>query len=384
MRILRFLTAGESHGPALTGILEGLPAGLPLALQDLAEQAARRRRGHGRGGRMKIEDDAVDILGGVRRGKTTGGPLALQIVNKDFKVWEEVMRVSASTAPAKRAVRIPRPGHADLVGRLKYRLADMRDALERASARETAMRVALGTAARRLLGELEITVGSRVAAIGGVADDSPPPALSGAALSKRADASPVRCLGKAAEAGMVGAIDAAKAAGDTLGGVFEVIATGLPVGLGSYAQWDRRLEADLAASLMSLNAVKGVEVGMGFSGASQRGSEVHDALYWNKDKTKVVRKTNRSGGIDAGVSTGEPLIVRAAMKPIATLMNPLPSVDLEAKTDAAAHIERSDACAVPAGAVIAESLVCLVLADHVLVKYGGDSLAELKEHYGRP
>lgn len=384
MRILRFLTAGESHGPALTGILEGLPAGLSLSVEDMAVQAARRRRGHGRGGRMNIEDDAVDILGGVRRGKTTGGPLALQILNKDFKVWAEVMRVAAATAPAKREVRVPRPGHADLVGKLKYRLADMRDALERASARETAMRVALGTAARRLLAELDISVGSRVTAIGGVRDDYSVGDLSGAALAKRADASPVRCLGKSAEAGMVGAIDAAKAAGDTLGGVFEVVATGLPVGLGSYAQWDRRLEADLAQSLMSLNAIKGVEIGMGFLGASARGSQVHDALYWNKDKTKVVRRTNRSGGIDAGVSTGEPLVIRAAMKPIATLMNPLPSVDLEARTEAAAHIERSDTCAVPAGAVIAESLVCLVLADHVLVKFGGDSVAELREHYGKP
>ena len=380
MRILRYLTAGESHGPALTGILEGVPAGLKVLASDIAVQLARRRRGHGRGNRMKIEDDAVDIVGGVRRGETIGAPVALLIRNKDFKNWEEVMRVAPGGTP-KRVVRVPRPGHADLVGALKYGRSDLRDVLERASARETTMRVALATVARLLLAELGITVGSRVAAIAGVVDETPLPGLSGARLSARTDASPVRCLGRAAEAAMIAAIDAAKAAGDTVGGVVEAVATGLPSGLGSYAQWDRRLEGDLAKAVMSLNAIKGVEVGLGFDGAARRGSEVHDAFFWNATRTKVTRRTNRSGGIDGGITTGEPLIVRAAMKPIATLMDPLPSVNLETRATAKAHIERSDACAVPAAAVIVESLVCLVLADHVLVKYGGDSMKELKAHH---
>ncbi|MBI2362441.1 MAG: chorismate synthase, partial [Elusimicrobia bacterium] len=349
MRVLRLLTAGESHGPALTGVLEGLPAGLGLAAPAFALQLARRRLGYGRGNRTKIEDDALDILGGVRRGKTTGAPLALQIRNKDHASWKEVMAVEDAGAPPKRAVRVPRPGHADLVGALKYGLADMRDVLERASARETAMRVALGTAARCLLSELGVTVGSRVVSIGGALDEAEPGRLSGAALSKKADASPVRCLGKEAEGAMMAAVTAAKEAGDSLGGVFEVVATGLPVGLGSYAQWDRRLEGELARALMSLNAVKGVEVGLGFASARRRGSEVHDAFYWNAGRTKVTRRSNRSGGLDGGITTGEPLVLRAAMKPIATLMAPLPSVDLAARKAAAAHIERSDACAVPAG-----------------------------------
>lgn len=352
MRILRLLTAGESHGPALTGILEGLPAGVPFSGAMLREQAARRRAGYGRGNRMKIEDDAADIEGGVRAGRTTGGPLSLRIVNKDFRNWAEVMAAEGGPWPRKRAVRVPRPGHADLVGALKYGHEDMRDVLERASARETAMRVALATAARSLLAELGVTVTSRVDSIGGASD----------------------------AAGMKAAVDAAKAAGDTVGGVFEVTAAGLPPGLGSYAQWDRRIEGDLAKALMSLNAVKGVEVGLGFAGAARRGSEVHDAFYWNPRRTKVVRRTNRSGGVDGGVTTGEPLVLRAALKPIATLMNPLPSVDLAAKTAAAAHIERSDTCAVEAAAVIAESLVCLELADHMLLKFGGDSLKEVKAH----
>ncbi|MDE2291905.1 MAG: chorismate synthase [Elusimicrobia bacterium] len=378
---MRLLTAGESHGPALTGILEGLPAGLALESRHFAAQLARRRLGYGRGNRMKIEDDALDIVGGVRAGRTTGGPLALVLPNKDHKNWLGIMDAAPRTGPARRAVRVPRPGHADLVGALKYGHDDMRDVLERASARETAMRVALATAARRLLEELGVTVGSRVVSVGGEADETPAAGLSGAALSRRSDASPLRCLGKAAERRMAAAVDAAKAAGDTLGGVFEVVATGLPAGLGSYVQWDRRLEGELAAALMSLNAVKGVEVGLGFASAALRGSQAHDAFYWNARRTKVVRKTNRSGGIDGGITTGEPLVVRAAMKPIATLMKPLPSVDLAARKPAAAHIERSDACAVPAGAVIGESLVCLALADAFLVKFGGDSVKELKEHH---
>ncbi len=347
--VLRYLTAGESHGPALVGILEGLPAGLVLsASKDIQPQLARRKLGHGRGNRQKIETDQVEILAGVRKGRTLGSPLALLIRNLDFKNWEGIMSVEPTDVESEtRRVSVPRPGHADLVGKLKYGFDDMRDALERSSARETAMRVALGSAARKLLLECGVELASRVVSIGDAAE----------------------------EAAMIAEIDAAKREGDTLGGVFEVAATGLPVGLGSYVQWDRRLEGPLAAALMSLNAVKGVEIGFGFELARLRGSRAHDAFYL--ERGKVVRRTNRSGGVDAGISTGEPLIVRAAMKPLATLMKPLDSVDLRTGKPAKAHVERSDACAVPAAAVIAESLVALVLADELLRKFGGDSMSEL-------
>lgn len=347
---LRFLTAGESHGPALAGILEGLPAGLALsAAADIQPELARRKLGRGRGNRQKIETDQVEILAGVRRGKTLGSPLALLIRNLDFKNWTAIMGVEPSDVESQaRRVSVPRPGHADLVGKLKYGFSDMRDALERSSARETAMRVALGAAARKFLLECGVEIKSRVLSVG----------LSGES-----------------QAAMDAEVDAARRDGDTLGGVFEVTAEGLPVGLGSYAQWDRRLEAPLAAALMSLNAVKGVEIGLGFAGAGLRGSQAHDAFY--PGPKGIVRKTNRSGGVDGGISTGEPLIVRAAMKPLATLMKPLDSVDLRTGKPAKAHVERSDVSAVPSAAVISESLVALVLADAILEKFGGDSMGEL-------
>lgn len=371
---LRYLTAGESHGKALVGILEGLPAGLELAAADIQADLMRRKKGHGRGNRQKIEGDKVEILSGVRNGKTIGSPLSLLIPNLDFKNWESVMGAEPTDAPASRRVDVPRPGHADLVGKLKYGLDDMRDVLERASARETAMRVALGAAARRFLSECGVSVASRVTAIGGETDDSPVPcAIS--KLNALTDADPVRCANPAFSRRMVTRIDEAKAAGDTLGGIFEILVDNLPVGLGSYAQWDRRLEGPLSQSLMSLNAIKGVEVGMGFRGAGLPGSQVHDA-YEPKGK-KVGYRSNRSGGLDGGMTTGQVLTLRAAMKPIATLMEPLDSVDLRTMKPAKAHIERSDACAVPAAAVIGESLVCLVLADAVLAKFGGDSMKEL-------
>lgn len=371
---LRFLTAGESHGPALLGILEGLPAGMPLSKGDIQEQLLRRKKGHGRGHRQKIEGDDVELAAGVRHGRTLGSPLGLLIRNADFKNWQGLMGAEPPNGPVGRRVDVPRPGHADLVGKLKYGFDDMRDALERSSARETAMRVALASAARVLLRHCGVTVASRVVAIGAASDETELPcAIS--ALNARADASPVRCTGPAAERGMIAAIDAAKERGDTLGGVFEVYAGGLPVGLGSYAQWDRRLEAPLTAAVMSLNAVKGVEIGLGFAGARRPGSQAHDE-YEPRGK-KVAYRSNRSGGLDGGVTTGQPLIVRAAMKPLATLMRPLDSVDLRTMKPAKAHVERSDACAVPAAAVIAESLVCLVLADALLEKFGGDSLQEL-------
>ncbi|HVE11949.1 MAG TPA: chorismate synthase [Elusimicrobiota bacterium] len=378
---MRYLTAGESHGQALLGIMEGLPAGLPLSAADIDAQLARRQKGHGRGGRMKIEKDQARILAGVRHGRTIGSPVALLIQNRDWKNWEKAMAVEAGGDEGLKAVHVPRPGHADYVGSVKYGHKDLRNVLERASARETAMRVALGSVARRFLQDFGIRVASRVAVIGAVEDRSAPGSVPFDRLNVIADASPVRCLDEKAEAAMVAAIDKAQKAGDTLGGIFEVVVAGLPVGLGSYAQWDRRLEGRLAAALMSLNAVKGAEVGMGFEGARKQGSEVHDELFWSRDKTKAARKTNRSGGIDGGITTGEILVLRAALKPIATLMKPLASIDLQTREPASAHIERSDVCAVPAAAVIAESLACLVLAGEFLEKYGGDSMEEIHAHY---
>jgi chorismate synthase len=371
---LRFLTAGESHGPALVGVLEGVPAGLTLTAADVQRDLLRRKKGHGRGNRQKIEGDQVQILAGVRRGRTLGSPIALLVPNQDFKNWEGIMGAEPSDAPSARRVDIPRPGHADLVGKLKYGFDDMRDVLERASARETAMRVALGAVARKFLHECGVSVASRVVAIGGEADGSVLPCAV-EDLNARVDADPVRCADADASARMVARVDAAKAAGDTVGGVFEVLADGLPVGLGSYAQWDRRLEGPLAAALMSLNAIKGVEIGGGFQSAAVFGSDAHDA-YEPRGK-KVGYRSNRSGGIDGGMTTGQLLVARAAMKPIATLMKPLDSVDLRTMAPAKAHVERSDACAVPAAAVIGESLVCLVLANALLEKFGGDSLQEI-------
>lgn len=373
---LRFLTAGESHGPALMGILEGLPAGLSLSLeQDIQPELARRKRGHGRGNRQKIETDRAELLAGVRRGRTLGSPIALLIRNLDFKNWQGVMSVEPSdAAPAARRVDVPRPGHADLAGKLKYGFSDMRDVLERASARETAMRVALGAVARRFLAECGMSVASRVVAIGAARDEAALPCAIDK-LNALADASPVRATSADAQAAMMAEIDAAKRDGDTLGGVFEVYACGLPVGLGSYVQWDRRLEAPLSAAVMSLNAIKGVEIGLGFAAAAARGSRAHDA--YRLAGRRVVRDSNRSGGLDGGITTGEPLVVRAAMKPLATLMRPLGSVDLAARRPAKAHVERSDVCAVPSAAVIAESLTALVLAQALLEKFGGDSMGEL-------
>ncbi|OGR59595.1 MAG: chorismate synthase [Elusimicrobia bacterium GWA2_69_24] len=368
---MRLLTAGESHGPALCGILEGLPAGLPLAAADLDRDLDRRQQGHGRGGRMGIEKDAVEILGGLRHGVTLGSPLALLIRNRDNEDPREPL------AP----VSVPTPGHADLPGSVKYGRTDLRDILERASARETAIRVALAGAARRLLEEFGIRVASRVVAIGAETDDTDPGSVPLERWNELADASPVRCLGAQAAGRMTAAIDAAKRKGDTLGGVFETVVWGLPAGLGSHVQWDRRLDGILAQAFMSLNAVKGVEIGMGFAAACRKGSEVHDALHWDERHARPARRSNRSGGLDGGMTTGEPLVLRAAMKPIPGLAAPLPSVDLGARRDAPASAHRSDVCAVPAASVIAESLAALETADAFLLKYGGDSIAELRSHY---
>jgi len=373
---LRFLTAGESHGAALVGIIEGIPSGLALDAATVLAQARRRKLGFGRGNRQNIETDEVRIVAGVRRGFTIGSPIGLILENKDHARWAEIMRVDApgDDTPAAREVHVPRPGHADRIGGIKYARADLRDVLERASARETAMRVALGTVARTLLAELGVTLSSRVVRIGSVVDESPwrdvPP--------DEIDASPVRALDPVAAAAMVGEIERAKAAGDSLGGVFEVVARGVPVALGSYAQWDRRLEGEVAKTFMALNAIKGVEIGLGFGVAAIPGSQAHDEYEPGGD-ARTRYRSNRAGGIEGGMSTGQPIVVRAAMKPIATLMQPLDSVDLRTGEATAAHIERSDTCAVPAAAVIGESLLALALAGAVLEKFGGDSLEELRE-----
>ncbi|MBV8748464.1 MAG: chorismate synthase [Candidatus Eremiobacteraeota bacterium] len=373
---MRFLTAGESHGPALVGIIEGIPSGLRIDAEMLLAQARRRKLGYGRGNRQNIETDEVRIVGGVRRGVTLGSPVALVLENKDHVRWAEIMRVDPpdDDAPVARQVHVPRPGHADRIGGIKYAFDDLRDVLERASARETAMRVALGTVARALLAELGVTLSSRVVRIGRAVDETP----WRDATPDEIDASPVRALDPVAAAAMVQEIEQAKAAGDSLGGVFEVVARNVPVALGSYVQWDRRLEAEVGRTFLALNAIKGVELGLGFGAAAVRGSQAHDEYEPDAD-ARTRYRTNRAGGIEGGMTTGQPIVVRAAMKPIATLMQPLDSVDLRTGEATRAHIERSDTCAVPAAAVIGESLLALVLAEAVLDKFGGDSVDELRE-----
>jgi chorismate synthase len=342
----------------------------------LLAQARRRKLGYGRGNRQNIETDEVRIVGGVRRGVTIGSPIALTLENKDHVRWSEIMRVDPpeDDVPPGRQVHVPRPGHADRIGGIKYARDDLRDVLERASARETAMRVALGTVARTLLSALGVTIASRVVRIGAAVDATPWRDAS----PEEIDGSPVRALDPDAAQAMVQAIDDAKAAGDSLGGVFEVVAHGVPVALGSYAQWDRRLEGEVARAMMSLNAIKGVEIGLGFGAAAVRGSSAHDE-YEPGDGVRTRYRSNRAGGIEGGMTTGQPIVVRVGMKPIATLMKPLASVDLRTGEATRAHVERSDTCAVPAAAVIGESLLALVLADAVLDKFGGDSLDEVRD-----
>ncbi len=382
LRHLRLTTAGESHGPGLVAILEGVPAGLPLAPEEVAADMARRQAGHGRGGRMKIERDAGEIVGGVRLGETLGGPIAIRIPNRDFRNWEAAMAVERPADPdddSLRRVHLPRPGHADLVGMLKFDRADARDILERASARETAARVAAGAVARVLLGQFGIRIGSHVVRLGPVEAEPPDPLPED--LNEAADASPVRCLDPAASEAMVAEIDAARRAGDSLGGVFEVVATGLPVGLGSYASWETRLDGRLAGALMSIPAMKGVEIGLGFEAASRRGSAVHDEIERDPGRQLTGgyrRRRNHAGGTEGGITTGEPLVARVAMKPLSTLRRPLDSVDVRTGEPAKAVRERSDVCAVPAAGVVGEAMVALVLADALLEKLGGDSVGDLR------
>jgi chorismate synthase len=375
---LRFLTAGESHGQALMGILEGMPSGLTITAEEIHLQLRRRKLGYGRGARQKMEDDAVELLSGVRHGETLGSPIGLLIRNRDWQNWSEVMQAEPFSGEVRRKLEVPRPGHADYVGGLKYAHSDMRNVLERASARETTMRVALATVARKFLQELGVTIASRVTAIG-TARDTTTPDFSVTSLNEKVDSSPVRCLDAAAESRMIAEVDAAQKKGDTLGGVFEVVAEGVPLGLGSYSQWDRRLDGKIAEAFLSLNAIKGFEIGMGFELAQTPGSQAHDEFAPAKVRGRVTYRTNRSGGIDGGMSSGEPLVVRAAMKPLATLMNALPSVKLATGNAEPAHVERSDVCAVPSAAVIGESLLALTLTEVILEKFGGDSLNEIRE-----
>lgn len=397
--MLRYLTAGESHGKELTSIVEGVPSGLSLGAAAIDTELSRRQRGYGRGGRMKIETDRVEITSGVRRGLTIGSPITLVVRNLDWENWEAVMTPEGSgpapQAERGRAVTRPRPGHADLTGGLKYGHRDLRNILERSSARETAARVAAGAVFKRLLGEFGINVYSWITGIGPVSM-APKTAYgrSPAALFGMAESSEVRCPDARASAKMMNYIDKVKKTGDSTGGVFEVAVTGVPPGLGSHVQWDRKLDGNLARALMSIQAIKGVETGAGFASAAQPGSRVHDEIFYFKgalsgsrkggywpQSPRYYRKTNNAGGIEGGMSNGETILLRAVMKPIPTLYKPLRSVDIETKKPFKASVERSDVCAVPAAAVVAESAVAFEIARAFLEKFGSDSVTELERNY---
>ena len=388
---LTFHTAGESHGKGLVAIVEGLPAGLSVSAAWVNQDLARRMQGYGRGARMQIEHDEVQWLAGVRAGETLGSPVAMLIANRDWANWQDVMEPEATPGAGgagerRRQVQRPRPGHADLVGTLKYDRSDARDILERASARETAARVAAGALARRLLDEFGVDIGSHVTSLGGVRATPPSPLPQ--PLGEAADRSPVRTLDPQAEAAMIEAIDCAAAQGDTLGGEVEVVARGLPLGLGSHVSWDRKLDSRLAGALMSIPAIKGVEIGLGFEAARRPGSEVHDPIERDPQsgdgpgggRAGFRRRSNNAGGLEGGMTTGEPLVVRLAMKPISTLRKPLSTVSLDTGEPAKAQAERSDVTAVPAMGVIAEALVALVLGNAMGEKFGGDSLGEMRRN----
>lgn len=382
--MLRFTTAGESHGPALVSILEGMVAGLPLVAADVDSELSRRQQGYGRGRRMKIESDHAEFLSGVRAGETLGSPIAMLIQNRDWKNWQEIMDPAArETDPErKRAVTRPRPGHVDLSGMLKYDRDDARDVLERASARETTARVAAGAVCKRFLREFGVSVGSHVVHLGGV--DAKPPEKMPADLNAAADRSQLRTLDPAAEEEMIRRIDAAKADGNTLGGIAEVVCDGVPVGLGSHVSWDRKLDGRLAAAIMSIPAVKAVEIGLGTEAARRQGSDVHDEIDADDKNVRagrVRRRTNRAGGMEGGISNGEQIVVRAAMKPISTLMRPLGTIEMKTREAAQAVAERSDVTAVPAMGVIAESMTAFIIAQAFLEKFGGDSLSETRRSF---
>ncbi len=385
LRLLRLTTAGESHGPALVCTLEGMPAGLPLRADDINADLYRRQQGYGRGRRMQIERDEIEFLSGVRAGETLGSPIAMLIRNRDWKNWVEIMdpapRDDDAEGPRKRSVTRPRPGHADLAGILKYDRDDARDILERASARETTARVGGAAIARALLKAFGVTIGSHLVHLGGV--DAGAVVLPDD-INAVADLSAVRTLDAAAEVRIIARIDAAKADGNTLGGICEVVARGLPVGLGSHVSWDRKLDGRIGQAMLSIPAVKGVEIGIGFDAARLTGAEVHDAIVMESGRAiagNVRRTTNRAGGLDGGMTNGEPVVVRVAMKPIATLMKPLQTIDTTTSAAAEAVVERSDVTAVPAMGVIAEAMLALVLADAMVEKFGGDSLPEMRRNY---
>jgi chorismate synthase len=377
---MRYLTAGESHGPKLTTIIEGLPAGMPLLQEDINEQLARRQKGHGRGRRMQIEKDTVEITSGVRHGLTLGSPVALVVENNDWKHWVKIMGsepFEGNEEDIKRRVTRPRPGHADLNGAIKYGHQDMRNVLERSSARETTIRVAAGAVAKKLLSELGIEVASHVVEIGGVKSNvSTYDSIQ--SLREISEDSPVRCLDPEAGEEMMKAIDTAKENGDSIGGIVEVIVEGMPAGVGSYVHFDRKLDSKLAAAICSINAFKGVEFGIGFEAAHIPGSQVHDEILWSEERG-FYRKSNRLGGLEGGMTNGMPLVIRGVMKPIPTLYKPLQSVDIETKETFTASVERSDSCAVPAAAVVAENVVAWELAKAITDQFFADRFDTLKE-----
>ncbi|MFJ8256277.1 chorismate synthase [Peribacillus asahii] len=379
---MRYLTAGESHGPQLTTIIEGMPAGMPIENVDINEQLARRQKGHGRGRRMQIEKDTAFISSGVRHGYTLGSPIALVVENDDWKHWTKIMGSEGLTEEEaeeiKRKITRPRPGHADLNGGIKYGHRDLRNVLERSSARETTVRVAAGAVAKKLLSLLGIEVASHVVEIGGI-KANPAPYESIQQLQEVTEASPVRCFDKEVEQQMMDAIDDAKKKGDSIGGIVEVIVEGMPVGVGSYVHYDRKLDAKLAAAIVGINAFKGVEIGLGFEAAHRFGSEVHDEIAWDKEKG-YYRKTNRLGGFEGGMTTGMPIVVRGVMKPIPTLYKPLKSVDIDTKEVFEASVERSDSCAVPAAAVVAEAVVAWELAAAIVDQFPSDRFDQLADY----
>ncbi|MCR8633271.1 chorismate synthase [Paenibacillus radicis (ex Xue et al. 2023)] len=375
---MRYLTAGESHGPQLTAIIEGMPSNIGLIAEQIDIELQRRQKGYGRGRRMEIESDQVRIVGGVRHGKTTGAPIALVVENRDWNHWSQIMGVEPTEEAVKRAVTRPRPGHADLNGGLKYNQSDLRNILERSSARETTIRVACGAAAKSLLQLFGIHIGSQVLRIGEVSAKRA--SLSAKELRQVTEVSPLRTADKDIEAAMMQHIDEVKAAGDSVGGLIEVTTDGVPVGLGSHVQWDRKLDGKIAQAVMSIQAFKGCEFGVGFEAARLRGSKVHDEIMYDS-QSGFSRASNRAGGFEGGMTTGEPIIVRAVMKPIPTLYKPISSVDIETKQPYAAQIERSDSCAVPAAAVVMENVVAWELACAFLEKFGGDSYEEIERNY---
>lgn len=377
---LRYLTAGESHGPGLTAILEGLPANLHVKKSQIDEQLKRRQQGYGRGGRMKIESDEVKITSGIRHGKTLGSPISLWVENRDFRAWDDEMSPDPIAGfVSKKSVTRPRPGHADLYGGIKYNQRDLRNILERASARETTIRVAMGAICRQFLNHFGIRVTGHVIHIGGIelAQDRP----DFDTINTLQENDPCRCIDPQTSKKMRDKIDEAKAQGNTVGGIFEIIFTGIPVGLGSHVQWDRKLDARLAASILSIQAIKGFEIGMGFGVAKHFGSDVHDPIAYDAAQKKFTHARNNAGGITGGITTGEDIVFRAAMKPISTLYTPLSSVDIQTKESFEASIERSDTCAVPAASVIAENVACFEMARAFLEKFGGDSVEEVQRHF---